>query len=216
MDKQELFDVIDEKKIDRKEIADWILDEQEALSFIFEGLKHKKANIKYGCEKVLRILSDTAPEVLYQHYDVFVSNLSSDNKFLRLGAIIVLANLSSVDSEDKLKKISDQYFSILTSGDLTATGNVIKSVPRIVSNKPEYESYLTTLLLNIPEVQFENDECLNIAIGHTLDTFGKLHDKETVTTDIERFVIDQLNNPRPFTKKKAEKMVQKFGIAKPS
>jgi len=54
-----------QKEVDAEEIADKIIKKPELLSEIFQGLSADKARIKYGCAKVLRIISEKEPEVLY-------------------------------------------------------------------------------------------------------------------------------------------------------
>ncbi len=95
-----LHEKISEKDSDKEEIAAQVINKPELLSEIFAGLSADKARIKYGCDKVLRIISEKKPELLYPQMDFFVANLDSDNNFFKWGAIHVLANLASVDSEN--------------------------------------------------------------------------------------------------------------------
>ncbi len=110
MEGSKLHQKILEKDSDKEEIASQVINEPELLSEIFAGLNSDKANIKYGCDKVLRIISEKKPALLYPKMDFFVTNLESDNNFLKWGAIHVLANLACVDSENQFEKIFDKYF----------------------------------------------------------------------------------------------------------
>ncbi len=76
-----LHEKISEKESDKEEIAAQVIAKPELLSEIFAGLNADKANIKYGCDKVLRIISEKKPQLLYPKMEFFVMNLDSDNNF---------------------------------------------------------------------------------------------------------------------------------------
>ena len=45
------------KEVTAEELSKRVIKEQKLLPEIFDGLKADKANIKYGCLKVLRLIS---------------------------------------------------------------------------------------------------------------------------------------------------------------
>ena len=65
MPDSKLYKQISEKEPDKEEIAAQVINKPELLSEIFAGLNADKANIKYDCDKILRIISKKKPEALY-------------------------------------------------------------------------------------------------------------------------------------------------------
>ncbi|MCI0691838.1 hypothetical protein L0337_07500 [candidate division KSB1 bacterium] len=69
MSDPKLLQHISKKDSDKEAIAAKVMDMPELLSEIFEGLNADQANIKYGCDKILRLISEKAPALLYLHKD---------------------------------------------------------------------------------------------------------------------------------------------------
>jgi hypothetical protein len=84
-------------------IADKVIKNSRLLSEIFNGLSSDKARIRYGCDKVLRIVSEKDPEILYPKIDFFAKQLDGNDTFFKWSAIRIIANLAAVDSKARLK-----------------------------------------------------------------------------------------------------------------
>jgi hypothetical protein len=69
MGNSKLFVEISKKGSDRAKIAEKIIKKPMFLLEFFDGLHNEKASIKYGCEKVLRIISEKKPNV-YIHISI--------------------------------------------------------------------------------------------------------------------------------------------------
>jgi len=96
---------------DKEKIARKAMKNPDLVPELLDGLNAERARIKYGCEKVLRIIGEEKPELLYPHFNVFVKLLDGDKNFLKWGAIITIANLARVDSKKKFERIFARYFS---------------------------------------------------------------------------------------------------------
>lgn len=103
MTSTKIIQEIADKKIEKEKIAEKVIKKPEWLSEIFDGLSADKADIKYGCDKVLRIVSEKDPSLLYPKIDFFANNLENDNNFFKWGAIHIIANLAAVDSQNKIQ-----------------------------------------------------------------------------------------------------------------
>jgi len=68
MNSAEIFASLSQKGADREEIAAEVLKRPETIPDLLEGLNAKKANIKYGSEKVLRRISEERPEQIFDRY----------------------------------------------------------------------------------------------------------------------------------------------------
>ena len=212
MKESKLHQQIANKEIDKEKIAEQVIQQPELLSDVFNGLEAKKASLKSGSEKVLRIISEKKPELLYPKIDFFIKNLNNENNFLKWGAIRVIGNLTTVDNKNRFEAIFDKYFSPISGPVLITANNIIETSAKIVVAKPALVDKITKELLKVENATYKTDECQNIALGKMIETFGiyfnKIEDKEPVI----QLVKNQLNNSRNSTRKKAEKFLKKFRI----
>jgi len=147
MTDSKLLQQISKKESDKAAIAAQVIKKPDLLAEIFAGLNADKASIKYGSDKVLRLISEKAPAILYPEIGFFVKNLDSDNSFLKWGAIHILANLAAVDSENKIETIFEKYFAPITGSVLITAANVIKGAAKIARAKPALAERIAQELL---------------------------------------------------------------------
>ena len=198
------------KKITAEELTKRVIKEQILLSEIFDGLKVEKANIKYGCLKVLRLISEQQPVLLYPYFDFFVKLLDSDVNIFKWGAILILSNLTIVDTDNKFERIFEKYFAPITENTLIPAANVISSSATIAQAKPELTEKITKEILKAEGAVYQTDECRNIAIGHAIKSFHKFFYQIQTKLPVVEFIKRQLNNSRSGTKKAAEKFLKKY------
>ena len=102
MTADQIIESLGQKGADREAIAAEVLSNPQTIPALLEGLEGKTANLRYGTEKVLRLVSEKRPEFIYPHFDRFVELMEGDNKFLEWGAIMTIANLAAVDLEGRV------------------------------------------------------------------------------------------------------------------
>lgn len=209
MDKSKLLEEVSRKGSDKEKIARKVIKNPQLLSELFEGLDAKPASIKYGCEKVLRAISEEKPEILYSYFDEFVRIMDGENSFLKWGAILTIANLVYVDSENKFEKIFEKYFSFISGPVMITAANVIGGAAKIALAKPKHTAKITKEILKVEKAKYKTNECRNVAIGQAIESFDtifyQIKDKELVM----KFVKKQTKNTRKAVRKKAEKFLKK-------
>ncbi|MDD4874033.1 MAG: hypothetical protein PHE15_03560, partial [Dehalococcoidales bacterium] len=182
MTQTELLSTIGNKEVNKEEIIRWIINKPELISEIYGGLSSSKANIKYGCSKILRGISDIKPDVLYPKFNLFSDLLTGDNTFLKWDAIYIIANLTKVDSENKFESIFDKYFAPIPGPVMITAANIIGSAATIALAKPELTGKITKEILKVEKAKYKTAECLNIAFGQSINSFdqffSQLHNKE--------------------------------------
>jgi hypothetical protein len=202
-----------QKEADAEEIADKIIKKPELLSEIFQGLSADEARIKYGCAKVLRIISEKEPEVLYPEFHFLAELLNSDRTFLRWDAIQIIANLAAVDSENRVESIFDQYFAPIPGPVMITGANVIRGAAKIALAKPQLTERIVTELLKVEKARYQTTECRNIALGHAIKSFDQFFDQIKDKEPVIELVKKQLKNKRNSTRKKAELFIRKHNFA---
>ena len=103
----------------------------------FDGLGSKIPRVRYGSAKVLRMVSEQAPELLYPWWDSLVRLLENENAFLRWGSTLILGNLAAVDRRGVA------YFSQMVRPGATALPTVSCATTGPVGMKPAGTRALT-------------------------------------------------------------------------
>lgn len=209
MPESKLFKQIAQKESDEEKIAARIIKRPELLSEIIEGLDSDKARIKYGCLKILRIISEKEPKVLYPRFDFFTGLLESDNTFFKWGAIYIISNLSSIDLQNKFEKIFDKYFAPVPGPYMISAANVIRGGAKIALAKPKLTERITREILKVEKGKYQTIECHNVVLGHAIKSFDQFFDQIKDKEQVMKLAKKQLNNTRNATRKAAEKFLNK-------
>ena len=96
-----------EKTITKEQLYGEVESNWSLLPELINGVSSTKASIRYGCGKVLMDLSEKYPDRLYPFMEIFVQLLDGKHRILVWNASIILANLSSVDSDRYVLGLSE-------------------------------------------------------------------------------------------------------------
>ena len=205
-----------QKGVDIAGIVDQVIKKPELIDELIEALKVETRAVKFSYEKVLRLVSERRPELIYPYFDVFVGLLDSDNSFLKWGAIMTVANLTAVDTENRFEAIFAKYYAPIPGPTMITAANIIGSSAKIARAKPELIERITREILKVEKGKYKNKgalspECRNVAIGHAIDTFDQFFDQIDDKSAVVAFVKRQLKNARKSVVKKAERFLRKHG-----
>jgi hypothetical protein len=200
---------ISKKNVSVESIANKVVKDRKLLDALFENVSSDKAVIKYKSLKVLMLLSEQQPSILYPEWDFFVRLLDNENTFLRTIGANTIANLTKIDNKNKFEKIFDKYYSLLEDESMINAANIAGRSGIIAKSKPNLQNKITDKLLNIDKTH-HSSECKNIIKGKAILSFGEyigeFEDKEKII----QFVKKELKNTRSATRKKAEKILKKW------
>jgi hypothetical protein len=180
------------------------------LPIILEGLSAKEGRVKFKSAKVLKLISENNPELLYLYFEVFQKLLHSDNNILKWNAIDIMANLTPVDSDNKFDALFDEYFDLFCQGSLITAAHIAENSAVIADTKPALCDKITNVLLSVENIPLPTEECRNILKGKVIESLAKYFDRVTDKGKINKFVENQLGNSRNATKKKAEKFLRTY------
>lgn len=201
--------MIEKKNVDAESIAKKVVKDERLLDDLLEGVSSEKAVIKYKSLKVLMLVSEQQPKMLYPEWDFFVKLLDDDNTFLRVIGATIIANLTRVDTKNKFEKIFNKYYSLLEDESMINAANIAGRSGIIARAKPHLQGKITNKLLDIDKTH-HSSECKNIIKGKAILSFeeyiGEVKDKKKII----QFVRNELQNTRPATRKKAEKFLKKW------
>jgi hypothetical protein len=204
-----LLQQIARKNSDKDKIAEKVIEDTNYLPELISGLQASEARIKYGSNKVLIIISEKNPAVLYPKLDFFINQLDNENNFLKWGAIEIIANLCRVDSAHHFENIFAKYISPIHGHHMITAANTIKAASKIAGIKHNLAEKIAQEILNVENADYETTECNNIVIGQAIATLNNLFPQLKSKRPVFEFVQRQLKNKRPATRKKAETFIRK-------
>ena len=209
MNDAKILQQIARKDSNKERIAEKVIKNSELLPELFAGLQTTEARIKYGSNKVLIIISEKNPSVLYPKLDFFTDQLDNDNNFLKWGAIEIIANLCQVDLTHHFENIFSKYFSPIHGHQMITAANTIKAAVIIAAYKHNLTEKIAEEILKVEEADYETTECNNIVIGQAIKSLDELFPQLKTKEPVFAFVKRQLKNKRPATRKKAETFIRK-------
>jgi len=200
-------------------LAKALIRQPARLPEVFEGLNAEKARIKYGCLKLLRLVSEQKPETLYPHIERFFELLDSKNNVFKWGGIIIIGNLARVDAERKIDAQLDRFLQPIRGRVMITAANVIGGAGKIAQAKPQLAEKIARAVLQVEAAKYQTAECRNVAIGHAIKSFDLFFTRLKQPKTVVEFVERQLNNRRSAVKKAAAKFLKKHapnGVGTPN
>ena len=205
---EDIADELNQKEDHSKGMAEKAAKDPQLISILLNMVHSDITRVKFRSIKVLNIVSGRNPEILYPHIDFFIELLDNVNKVILWNVMDILANLSAVDSQNKMEDIFEKFYGFLSDESMITAGHVVDNSWKIAKFKPKYQKKITDNLLELESIP-RDQECRSILLGKAILSFDKyfdeIQDKEEVISLVER----QLNNPRNATKVKAERFLKK-------
>lgn len=187
---------------------------RERIKALMVALSSKSARAKFGAFKTLRALAEREPDLICPHFDRFVSLLGSENSILRWNAMLILGDLARADRERKMDGIIEDYLAPISGPHLIDAANTIRGATAIAASKPHLADKITRAILKVEGANYATPECRNVAIGHAINSFVRLYPSVAEQRAVQLFVLRQLDNGRPATRKKAENFLRKWPLAR--
>ena len=202
------------KKLDADEYIPMVTECEGGIPFLLNLIENDKGSVKFLCEKIIRRLSETQPEVLYTYFERLSKLINSPNSFIKYGFILTLPNLIPVDRERKWDKFIEQYTALLDTDSIAVFGNTVSSLWKVLDKYPEYEKIIVPKLLNIDGHRFlhhneVSPECVQVAKGHILDFFDKIYPGSPYKKELLRFAENNVGNSRNKVRTKAKAFLKK-------
>jgi len=197
---------LDKKDISVENVAKKALKDGEILSELLGGVLSKKDTIRYNSFKILLLLSEEHPEVLYLKWDFFAELINSDNSYRKLIAVRLIANLTRIDKENKFEEIFDKYYNLLNDSVIVA-GHITANSGKIAKAIPELQTKITNKLLNIDKTNQKHKDLIK---SGAIQSFSEYFEEAKNKKEIIDFVKNQLDSESPKTRKIAKEFLKKW------
>lgn len=195
-------------------VAD-VIENPTILDSLFDIVQTEPSGIKYACTKVIRMVSEQAPQLVYPHFEIAAKWLCHPNSFIKWDAIAILSNLVKVDGENKFCAIYQDYFALIHDPQMITAANVVGNAWKIVLAKPEFEGDITRRLLEVPGIVYlhkgePSPECNRIVCGKVLECFDHYFGCSQSKPEILAFAKTQLQSSRKSVAKTSEKFLKRY------
>lgn len=200
---------LQDKNADIENMIEKALKNKETLEELLDGLKVKNETYRYNCHKVLYAISERQGETLYPYWSLFTESLDSENSYHKMTAIHLIANLTSVDKENRFEKIFNKYYSLLDDKSMVVAYYVAIVSGKIIKNKPALKKDITDKLLNIDKTRHKTGRKELIKTG-VIEAFSEYFSDYDDKASIMNFVKQQVNSESNKTKKTAKSFLAKW------
>jgi len=197
---------LNNKNINIKAVAGKALKSEKLMATLLDSLWSKNETIRYNSHKVLFLITEEQPQALYSKWDHFVEFLDSDNTYHKLSAVLLVANLTGIDKDNKFERIFDRYYDLLDDKSFITAAYVAGASGRIAKAKPKLQTRITNRLLNIDKTHHEQErkDLVKASIIEAFEEYiGQIRNKKRIVD----FVKKQLNCKSPKTKKAAKEFL---------
>jgi hypothetical protein len=198
-----------EKGADKEALAARVMEHPKLLPDVLAGLRADTARVRFGCASLLEIISEQKPALLLPHFEFLVALLDSPNNIFKWVALRILGNLAAADPSNRFEALFDRFFSLIAGPEMIAAANAMQAGAAIARAKPEWADRIAREILKVTRAQYKTDECLNIGQAHALDALDSFFDLIQDREPVRQFARDQLENPRPAARKRAERFLRK-------
>lgn len=200
---------LERKTPEQQKNAENAIKDSKVLAQLLEGLFSKKSALRYKNFKVVYLISEEYPEVLYPKWDLFQIMLKSKDNTLMFQAIHILANLSKVGKENKFQKVCDAFYEIMNGDALIPAAHVAYVSHKIVKAKPELADKITDRLLNIGKAKYKHKELVQ---ANALKSFSEYFDSISDKGKIISLAKELQKNKSSRAKKEAADFMKKWNI----
>lgn len=212
MDKKMLVNYL-KAKPDLNLFLNNVIEDKTILDSLFDIVATETSSIKYVCTKIIRMVSEKEPELIYPYFEILAKWIHHKNSFIKWDGIIILSNISAVDDENKFKDIYQDYFALIQDPQMVTASNVVGNAWKIVLAKPELENDITKRLLKVPDIVYlhkgnPSPECNYIVCGQVLECFDHYFNSSENQSEMINFAKEQLNSKRKSVVKTAEKFLK--------
>jgi len=201
---------LNKKNINIKKLAKKALEDDAVLSELLEGVLSKKERIRFNCFKVLLLISEEHPKVLYARWDFFADLLSSPNTYFKYIAIHIITNLTKVDTKSRFEKIFDKFYGLLDDKSIIPASHVAGNSAKIAHAKPKLQTKITNKLLAIDKTHHP-PERRDLIAGYAIEAFSEYFETAKSKKKILEFVKKQTDSKSPTTRKKAREFLKRWG-----
>ena len=208
---EDLILEISDKNFNKEGFVERVLNDSKIRDEIVQlMLNHPKIMVYHHSYSVISPASQMRPELFYQYWGDFALLLDHPNSYHRDFGLVLLANLTPADKENKFRDVFTDYYSHINDEKFMTARKCVENTAKILESKAELTEDITDILLDVDkncDFPLKQIALLKSDIIELFYKFyGQINDKERVN----EFVKDELDNISPKTRKLTKKFMEKY------
>jgi hypothetical protein len=214
MNQNQFLEEISRMDFDLEGFTAGAIQEEEIRRKIFEQMQsHPHIMVYYNCFYVIEQVSLRAPELIYPFWDNIVSLLTHKNSYHRDFGLVLLANLTAVDAEQKFTLVFKDYLRLTSDAKFMTADYCIKNLKKIAANRPDLIPAILDRLLDLEAASSYRPNQLALLKFGVLDLIAQVYDALESTVRVNRFILAEAEGSlSPKTRKMARELKRRFGL----
>ena len=196
------------QNIDIKSFADIILNDNNKRELMMsEMLTNNNIMVYFNGYLIIAEASEALPELFYTHFEDIAKLLSHKNSYHRNIALHLLANMASIDKDNKFDKVIDSYYKTLSDIKFQTKLYCIKHSAKIIRARNDLADKIIRLIIESLNAKDFNIKQKNLLVFNVLslieDSCNLFNDKEYIKSFIRHLenttpkinrLINKINN----------------------
>lgn len=208
-----LIKKISDKDVDIDKFADKALKDPQIRDTLVQFmLNNQKIMVYYHSFYILSEASQREPKLFYHNWDDFLSLLNHHNSYHRDFALVLLANLTKVDKENKFYLIFDDYFSHINDEKFMTARKCIQNTAKILANREELTEDIINILLDVDNRSDFPEKRKALLKSDVIELFSEFYLQIEDKQRINEFVKGELNSISPKTRIKAGEFIKEYNL----
>lgn len=185
--------------------------DQNLLKEILEGIVSTNDSYRHNCFKVLAIVGEKYPKILYPEWKRFEVLLSSGNAFHRAIAVNMITILARVDKKERFEKMFRRYFNLLNDESLMVARYVAKNANDLARSKPGLLDKIVSQLLRLERDSHFDSKRRDLILSDALESFEDNFEENRSKKGMIKLARILKDSGSPRAKKVAGHFLDKFG-----
>ncbi len=175
---------------------------------IVAGLGSENKKVQNGCSELASLLSESHPELLYPHVELFLRNLDAKEPILRWEAVCTLGNLSKVDKADKTRASVDAMLGFLGHKSIVLQGHAVRALTKMVGAFPDVSPRVLSELIDA------KDHFPGNRVGFVVEAMGAFAKDKKLAAKAKSFVEPYAKSEIKSVATKARKALKALSTVK--
>jgi hypothetical protein len=168
--------------------------------------------VYYNSFYIIEQVTLKAPELVYPYWDEIAGLLSHKNSYHRDFALILLANMITIDNQEKFSWIFDEYLRRLNDVKFMTGHCCAKYLKKIPAGRPDLTAPILNALLNIETGSRYSSGQMALIKFEVLAFIETVRERLDDRTPADDFILAARNCPSPKTRKKARELAGRFSL----
>jgi len=208
---EDLLIDISKKEFDKQKYVNMVISDEKLRDFIVENMiNHPKIMVYYHCFYLVSDASLKQPKLFYNYWDEIYNLLEHENSYHRDFGLIILANLASVDNENKFEGIINEYLELLHDEKIMTAETCVKNCFIVASVKTELCDMIVNRLLELEGKNYYPEKQMALMMSFVIEGFELIIEIYSEKTKLIKFANRHLTSISPKTRNFASQFVKNY------